>query len=136
MGEYSLLYSTVAALNTTNNNVLTWEKVTSDVIQQWNSVQSRHKQCENENDSEKLYHKLYQRSYSTGRILHETPKCTFSGENGHNVDYRFVSSKSKPCNCHTKSGIPCCLCMQKRKNKMRKKFILVAIPYSITKLNL
>lgn len=97
MGTTSQLESTVAALRTKDTDELTWETVTSDLIQEWNHIKSTRHGKDNTKINQRSSDESQNRSgfRHSGRVA--KVKCNFCGKNGHKEENCFLNPKSKQC---------------------------------------
>lgn len=104
MGTTSQLESTVAALRTKDTDELTWETVTSDLIQEWKHIKSSH----HSGDHNRHQHRLpggstnpdesNLRAYNGRHSGKGGPiKCDFCGKIGHKAERCFINPNSKYC---------------------------------------
>lgn len=103
MGNNSPLESTVAALRTKDTDQLTWEDVTSDLIQERTKWKSRHNKHRLNSTNNNRFHD-YDKSrdshshsmhtaYKTNEKNHQIKKCSFCGKSGHESNDCFLNPK-------------------------------------------
>lgn len=99
LGKTSQLESTVAALRKKDTDDITWESVTSDLVPEWNHIQSTQFSRETSkfnnrtNDHSTHHRSLNARHSGKGSKI----KCDFCGKSGHKAEICFVNPKSKQC---------------------------------------
>lgn len=81
MGNNSPPESTIGALRTKDNNKLTWQYVTSDIIQEYNQIKGRQKLLSNSNvGDDKSSHGLHTRN-GNGKGKRKYDFCWKPGQN-------------------------------------------------------